>query len=296
MSLAQVTKQKSYLNRPKALGITVRRLQFHPEKIKRHYFANSPVMSHMLTALSSTFPIGEQFFVHSVRNVRDKVTDPTLQAQIAAFIGQEAMHSKAHSEFNDAWRRDHYNLDRFQAWLARKNIHVRSLHPKIQLAITCAFEHFTALLGGYILRHPEVLSTLDEDAIKLWVWHAIEEIEHRAVAFEVYQAVYGDDRVRRLLMRSVTTGFASLTLYSTTRLFWQDKWRSLPKIGGNLFGLYLLAKMLIQLLPEYLSYYKADFHPEEQDYSQIVKYWKEKMANEYHMQSFQEEVVPKLYS
>ena len=253
MSLAQVTKQKSYLNRPKALGITVRRLQFHPEKIKRHYFANSPVMSHMLTALSSTFPIGEQFFVHSVRNVRDKVTDPTLQAQIAAFIGQEAMHSKAHSEFNDAWRRDHYNLDRFQAWLARKNIHVRSLHPKIQLAITCAFEHFTALLGGYILRHPEVLSTLDEDAIKLWVWHAIEEIEHRSVAFEVYQAVYGDDRVRRLLMRSVTTGFASLTLYSTTRLFWQDKWRSLPKIGGNLFGLYLLAKMFIQLLPEYLN-------------------------------------------
>lgn len=296
MSLAQVTKQKSYLNRPKALGITVRRLQFHPENIKRHYFANSPVMSHMLTALSSTFPIGEQFFVHSVRNVRDKVTDPTLQAQIAAFIGQEAMHSKAHSEFNDAWRRDHYNLDRFQAWLARKNIHVHSLHPKIQLAITCAFEHFTALLGGYILRHPEVLSTLDEDAIKLWVWHAIEEIEHRAVAFEVYQAVYGDDRVRRLLMRSVTTGFASLTLYSTTRLFWQDKWRSLPKIGGNLFGLYLLGKMLIQLLPEYLSYYKADFHPEEQDYSQIVKYWKEKMANEYHMQSFQEEVMPKLYS
>lgn len=296
MSLAQVTKQKSYLNRPKALGITVRRLQFYPEKIKRHYFANSPVMSHMLTALSSTFPIGEQFFVHSVRNVRDKVTDPTLQAQIAAFIGQEAMHSKAHSEFNDAWRRDHYNLDRFQAWLARKNIHVHSLHPKIQLAITCAFEHFTALLGGYILRHPEVLSTLDEDAIKLWVWHAIEEIEHRAVAFEVYQAVYGDDRVRRLLMRSVTTGFASLTLYSTTRLFWQDKWRSLPKIGGNLFGLYLLGKMLIQLLPEYLSYYKADFHPEEQDYSQIVKYWKEKMANEYHMQSFQEEVMPKLYS
>lgn len=296
MSLAQVTKQKSYLNRPKALGITVRRLQFHPEKIKRHYFANSPVMSHMLTALSSTFPIGEQFFVHSVRNVRDKVTDPTLQAQIAAFIGQEAMHSKAHSEFNDAWRRDHYNLDRFQAWLARKNIHVRSLHPKIQLAITCAFEHFTALLGGYILRHPEVLSTLDEDAMKLWVWHAIEEIEHRSVAFDVYQAVYGDDRIRRLLMRSVTTGFASLTLYSTTRLFWQDKWSSLPKIGGNLFGLYLLGKMLIQLVPEYLSYYKSDFHPAAHDYSKIVQYWKEKMADEYQMESFQEELVPRLYS
>ena len=157
------TTEKSYLNRPKAHGITVRKLQFNPKAIRRHYFANSPVMSHLLTALSSTFPIGEQFFVHSVRNVRDQVTDAQLQAQIAAFIGQEAMHSKAHMEFNQAWRHEDYNLDRFQDWLARKDHHVKNLHPKIQLAITCAFEHFTALLGGYILRHPEILASSDED-------------------------------------------------------------------------------------------------------------------------------------
>lgn len=238
--MTQVTAEKSYLHRPKAIGITVRRLKFNPHAIRRHYFANSPVMSHLLTALSSTFPIGEQFFVHSVRNVRDQVQDPQLQAQIAAFIGQEAMHSKAHREFNDAWRRDDYQLDRFQAWLARKDHHVKSLPPKVQLAITCAFEHFTALLGGYILRHPEVLSTLDDDAAKLWIWHAIEEIEHRAVAFEVYQHVYADHRLRRMIMRSVTAGFASLTFYSASQLFLQDKKNSMPKIGGNLFGLYLL--------------------------------------------------------
>ena len=153
--MTQMTTEKSYQNRPKALGITVRKAQFNPKAIRRHYFANSPIMSHLLTALSSTFPIGEQFFVHSVRNVRDKVKDEKLQAQITAFIGQEAMHSKAHAEFNDAWRSDDYNLDRFQAWLARKDQYVKNLHPKIQLAITCAFEHFTALLGGYILPHPE---------------------------------------------------------------------------------------------------------------------------------------------
>ena len=290
--MTQVATEKSYLHRPKAIGITVRKLQFNPKAIRRHYFANSPVMSHMLTALSSTFPIGEQFFVHSVRNVRDKVKDEKLQAQITAFIGQEAMHSKAHAEFNDAWRSDDYHLDRFQAWLARKNEYVKNLHPKIQLAITCAFEHFTALLGGYILRHPEVLATLDEDAVKLWVWHAIEEIEHRAVAFDVYQAVYGDDKIRRMIMRSVTTGFASLTFYSATRLFLQDKAKSLPKVGGNIFGLYLLGKMFIQLLPEYLSYFKADFHPSEIDYSKIVKYWKERLAEDYQMESFQPELKP----
>ena len=294
--MTQMTTEKSYQNRPKALGITVRKAQFNPKAIRRHYFANSPIMSHLLTALSSTFPIGEQFFVHSVRNVRDKVQDEKLQAQIAAFIGQEAMHSKAHAEFNDAWRSDDYNLDRFQAWLARKDQYVKNLHPKIQLAITCAFEHFTALLGGYILRHPEVLSTLDDDAVKLWVWHAIEEIEHRAVAFDVYQAVYGDDKIRRMIMRSVTTGFASLTLYSATKLFMQDRKKSLPKIGGNVFGLYLLAKMLIQMFPEYLSYYQKDFHPADIDYSKIVQYWKGRLAEDYQVESFKSELQSILYS
>ena len=285
------TTEKSYLNRPKAYGITVRKLQFNPKAIRRHYFANSPVMSHLLTALSSTFPIGEQFFVHSVRNVRDQVTDAQLQAQIAAFIGQEAMHSKAHMEFNQAWRREDYNLDRFQDWLARKDHHVKNLHPKIQLAITCAFEHFTALLGGYILRHPEVLSTLEEDAQKLWVWHAIEEIEHRSVAFDVYQHVYGDDAIRRMIMRSVTTGFASLTFYSASRLFWQDRNKSLLKLRGNLFGGYLLLKMLIHLAPEYLSYYRKEFHPAAHDYSQIVNYWKQRLAEDYQMKEFMAETV-----
>ncbi len=290
--MSTVAAEKSYQNRPKAIGITVRRLQFNPQAIRRHYFANSPVMSHLLTALSSTFPIGEQFFVHSVRNVRDKVQDETLQAQIAAFIGQEAMHSKAHAEFNAAWRSEDYNLDRFQAWLARKDDYVKNLHPKIQLAITCAFEHFTALLGGYILRHPEVLATLDEDAAKLWVWHAIEEIEHRAVAFDVYQAVYGDDKIRRMIMRSVTTGFASLTLYSATRLFLQDKKKSLPKVGGNIFGFYLLGKMFLQLAPEYLAYFKTDFHPSEIDYTKLIRYWKQRLAEDYQVESFQHELKP----
>ena len=290
--MSTVAAEKSYQNRPKAIGITVRRLQFNPQAIRRHYFANSPVMSHLLTALSSTFPIGEQFFVHSVRNVRDKVKDENLQAQIAAFIGQEAMHSKAHAEFNAAWRSEDYNLDRFQAWLARKDDYVKNLHPKIQLAITCAFEHFTALLGGYILRHPEVLATLDEDAAKLWVWHAIEEIEHRAVAFDVYQAVYGDDKIRRMIMRSVTTGFASLTFYSATRLFLQDKKKSLPKVGGNIFGFYLLGKMFLQLAPEYLAYFKTDFHPSEIDYTKLIRDWKQRLAEDYQVESFQHELKP----
>lgn len=285
-AVANTVPNKKYLSRRKANGITVRRLDFNPKLIKRHFFANSPVMSHLLTALSSTFPIGEQFFVHSVRNVRDRITDEQLQAEIAAFIGQEAMHSKAHEAFNQAWRRDDYQLDSFQAWLAKNDAKLKKAPYSVQLAVTSAFEHFTALLGGYILNHPEVLETLDNEAVKLWVWHAIEEIEHGAVAFDTYQAVYGDLKLRRQVMQAVTTSFASLTLYGTQRLFWQDKWKSLPKVGGNLRGLYLVTKMLIQLMPEYLSYYKKDFHPADIDHSKAVNYWKKRLAEQYQVDGF----------
>ena len=87
--MTQVTTQKTYLNRPKAIGITVRRAQFNPKAIRRHYFANSPVMSHLLTALSSTFPIGEQFFVHSVRNVRDKSVMKNCKQRSQHLLGKK---------------------------------------------------------------------------------------------------------------------------------------------------------------------------------------------------------------
>ena len=87
-------------------------------------------------------------------------------------------------------------------------------------------------------------------------------------------------------MQAVTTSFASLTLYGTQRLFWQDKWKSLPKVGGNLRGLYLVTKMLVQLIPEYLSYYKKDFHPSDIDHSKILNYWKMRLANEYQVAGF----------
>ena len=178
-----------------------------------------------------------------MRNVRDKVSDPQLQAQIAAFIGQEAMHSKAHGEFNEAWRRDDYNLDRFQNWLNERDKYLRTISPKLQLALTCAFEHFTALLGVYFTAS-RTSKTLDQDALKLWVWHAIEEIEHRSVAFDVYQHVYGDDRIRRLLMRSVTTGFASLAFMGQLVYFGKINGRAYLKSGVTYLGYICLLKCL----------------------------------------------------
>ena len=113
---------------------------------------------------------------------------------------------------------------------------------------------------------------------------------HPAVSVCAYSDVYGSDTIRRLIMRSVTTGFASLTFYSASRLFLQDRKKSIPKLGGNLFGLYLVAKMFVQLLPEYLSYYKTNFHPSDIDYSQLLKYWKTRLVEDYQLEGFQQEL------
>lgn len=278
--MASVIAQASRTKKALVNGITVRRPKLKLDHIPRYYFGHSPVTSHLLTALSATFPIGEQFFVHSVRNVRDRVTNnEKLQAEISAFIGQEAMHSHAHADFNQSWRRDDYQLDSFMAWLAREDKRAKSLPPKVQLAVTCAFEHFTAMLGEYVLRHPDLVNSFDKEAARLWLWHAVEELEHRSVAFDTYQAVFNDAKTRRTAMRYVTTGFASLTFYSFSRLFWQDRRNSLPKVAANALGIFKLAKMLLVLIPEYLAYFREDFHPNEKNVDKLLAKWRDRLGS-----------------
>jgi predicted metal-dependent hydrolase len=78
--------------RVKSGNITIRRTKFKNLDLDKQY-TRSPLMSHLLTALSASFPQGEHFFVETVRNVRDQISDPLLQADISAFIGQESMHA-----------------------------------------------------------------------------------------------------------------------------------------------------------------------------------------------------------
>lgn len=295
--MTAVANQNQRHPRKQASGITVRRPKLRLNTIPRYYFGHSPVTSHLLTALSSTFPVGEQFFVYSVRNVRDRVVDnEKLQAEISAFIGQEAMHSHAHNEFNNSWRRDDYHLDGFLNWIAREDKRLKKFPAKVQLAITCAVEHYTAMLGRYILQHPELVDSFDREAARLWLWHAIEELEHRSVAFDTYQAVFNDLATRRKVMRLLTPGFINMIVFATVRLFWQDRKHSLPQVKANFVGLYKLGKMLVTLTPEFLSYFREDFHPAEVDVDQLLADWRLRLASEkYHVEGFQQPVSNTLH-
>ncbi len=258
--------------------ITVRQPDFQFQNLPRHYFADNPLLTALFSALSLTFPSGEKFFVHSVRNVRDRVTEATLQKNVSGFIGQEAMHSLLHSRFNARLNEMGLNTTPILAaeeqatqWAKTKLSHAQ------QLAITCALEHFTAILAKYILQHPEFHNQIDPAIQKLWLWHALEETEHKAVAFDVFQTVFADQKLRKRFMRIITLSFSTRMSYLTLNLLWQDKQGRL-QFKSHLQALKVLKKVIQSILPEYMAYYDDHFHPHQIDSSALTATWTKKLA------------------
>lgn len=148
--------------------------------------------SHYFNVQSLPFPQGERFFIRSVRYFRDQITDPVLQDQIAGFIGQEAMHGREHDAYNEALARSGYDVAAVDRLLARSfDWTERLMSPKSKLAMTVALEHLTSIGAASALSDPRVFGVAQPKMAQLWHWHAIEETEHKAVAFDVYREVAG---------------------------------------------------------------------------------------------------------
>src|SRR4029079_15061731 len=82
------------------------------------------------------------------------------------------------------------------------------LPPISNLALTAALEHFTATLAELLLTDEDARAMFGEPAARdLFVWHALEESEHKAGAFDVYRAAGGTERMRRWTMNGIFVGF-----------------------------------------------------------------------------------------
>jgi predicted metal-dependent hydrolase len=136
-------------------------------------------------ALSTTFPKGEAFFVESVRAFRDGVP-ATLAEEIKAFTTQEAIHSREHHAFNKRAAEAGYDLTTLEAQVEKRLAVTRDKPPIVSLAATMALEHFTAILAHELLAGPKHLEGADREAADLWRWHAVEEIEHKGVAYDTW--------------------------------------------------------------------------------------------------------------
>jgi predicted metal-dependent hydrolase len=226
--------------------------------------------SAFFNALSMSFPVGEQFFMDSVR-AGFKTLPEAQRAQFAAevqgFVGQEATHRRVHALFNGHLEKMGFANSIANRATARikKQAH---LDPRMHVAGTAATEHFTALFADWMLRHPEALEGAEERLQTLWLWHSAEESEHRSTAFNIYQAMGGSHQWRVRVFRYVTVIFMYDLFCQTVSNLWHDRalfkfstWRS----AANL----LFAKdgMLRGNLPQWRDYLREDFHPEQHDAS-----------------------------
>ena len=246
----------------------------------RYWFDNDQFKTILLTALSCTFPEGERFFVRSVRHYQKQLRDPLLREQVKGFIGQEAHHGNEHDAFNHFMESKGVPTRKVDEFVNRgMRFMAMHLSPQRQLAKTCALEHFTAMLAELMLEHPDFLKGMDERMLPLWLWHAVEESEHKAVAFDVYQEQVGNYWVRTSEMAFTTLEFISFTIfhYHQLRKGMDDPtdWRSV-RGGVN----WLLGKpgWLRKLGKSYLAYYKRDFHPAKRDSTFLRKQGLKKLS------------------
>jgi hypothetical protein len=274
----------------------VRRMDFKFGDVPRYWAKGDAGITHFMTALSSLFPEGEQFFVNSARAVRNdpKLADARLQKEISAFIGQEAMHSKEHLAFNASAQAYGYDVRTLEQRTGKVieygvAISTKLLKPfgftkeMIDLTGTCALEHFTSTIAEELLSNPNIQAMFeDETMYNLWMWHAVEENEHKAVAFDVFVGMYGSG-AKAYFMRSlalviamslifITQSYFTATLLKTDgKLTWRDtKYMIRYMYGANGF--------MTRQIPTLLSFLKPNFHPNDLDTTELLNKWRAELG------------------
>lgn len=263
-------------NTPEQVTIKPQRMGFEfGEQVPQYWLDNSYFLSHMMNALSVLFPQGEQFFVDSVRAYRDQISDPKLKAEVRGFIGQEAMHSLEHIAMNQHVRDQGMPVEELEKHLEVVLGIAKKLPKRHQLAITCALEHMTAMMADMLLARSDVREDMDESMRPLWVWHAIEETEHKAVTYDVFQQVGGTYAERAFYQVFSTAALGVMASYFTGRMMLNDRKNfSLKDSARGLWRMWGRNGTFSSLIPSWLEYFKPDFHPWDHDNSELIARFK----------------------
>jgi predicted metal-dependent hydrolase len=257
----------------------IRNLKFDVgPQIPRYWHGDRRSVTLFFNNLSIFFPVGERFFIKTVKDHRHHIKDAKLAEEARVFYAQEGIHSREHQSYNDMLRHQGYPVARLESRIATLlNLVARVIWLRGQLAVTCALEHFTALMAHWLLLEKRHLEGADPTMAALWRWHAAEENEHKAVAFAVFRAAGGSYVERALVMVIATVIFWGLVFVQQIQLMRVDGIASSRKewaaLGRFIFG----RGGLISLLPLYFSYYRPRFEPWELDNQDLLDAWKREL-------------------
>jgi hypothetical protein len=271
---------------PSDLTITPRDRRFgRGSRTERWWNGGDPVATALYNALSATFPKGEAFFVESVRQFREGA-EPRLAAEIKAFTTQEVMHSREHVQFNRRAHEAGYDLTKLEQRVDFRLDLVRSKPPIASLAATMALEHFTAILAHELLRDPRHLAACDPESGAMWRWHAIEEIEHKGVAYDTWLHAtkhwprFKRWKVKAKVMLLVTRNFVVDRTAGALELLRQDGITG-PKAWARLFWFaYVKPGMIRKILGAWASFFMPGFHPWNHDDRALIAAEEKRLAAE----------------
>ncbi|RZF49877.1 metal-dependent hydrolase [Acinetobacter halotolerans] len=262
---------------------------FEGEKVDLSFYMNNQFATIFFATLSVFLTYGEDLVIETARHHRDLLKDPILKQRVTSLIGQEAIHSKLHNEFNDAIVELGYpvTLYRFLGSNFFKYIFLQFPQP-LKLSLMAGIEHFTAVLAEYMMKHEQnFYFSEDAKTRALWMWHMLEESEHKDVAYDVYEVLNGNYALRISGFALAYFTILGLIPFSAslvpvfrkpqemlTAKFWKDAKRGVKLIFSPKDGVFGSTQGQI------FDYLRKDFHPNDHDTSKYLEYYKQKLLSE----------------
>lgn len=260
---------------PSDLEIIVRDERFNRKTTPKRWWAGDAFGTAWHNALSATFPRGEAFFIEAVKAHREGA-DPKLAGEIRAFVKQEINHTREHIAFNRLAADSGYDIAAIDKRVAEMLELTKGRPVILNLAVTMALEHYTAMMAHEFLANPKHFENADAEVRDMWRWHAVEEVEHKGVAFDTWLHATKDWtawrkwKLRSIIMLTVTGRFFKNRWTDSINLLAQDGITGWKARWGLLKYLTVSPGVVRQIFPAWLSYFKPSFHPWDHDDRDLI--------------------------
>lgn len=261
--------------------IRVRKPSFRFSEVPRYWLYNNARASHLANALNLVFPLGERFFIRSVRHFQDRIDDPRLAEDVKRFMGQEVRHGMEHERYFEVLEAHGLEFKSFLTWyerLAYEKLE-KVCPPELNLSVTVALEHFTAMFAERALTR-DVLEEHAHPVMRdLLLWHACEELEHKAVAFDVLKKVNPSYALRIAGLATGAAAFVFFWLAGTRHLMKQEPTEKRTVSRAEIAEARKHNVLLNgEFLGAFVDYLRRDFHPSQNDNYHLAREWLGKHA------------------
>lgn len=257
------------------LDMVSRRYEFCLERdLSANWNQDDQFKTILANALSIPLPSGEKLFIKSVRYFLEQLSDPQLKRVVGVFFKQESAHTKEHITYNRLIAEHRgYDLELLEAPYKKHNEYISEhASPVSLLATTVCMEHLTAVTSHLVITDERCLGRAKGAVKDFWLWHSLEEIEHKAVAFDVYMNVCGDKALLNQTMDFTVGQLCKNLTYTICQMYmmeggkprvikeWLEKAEFLNAGDGLLKG-----------MMKYIEdFYREDFHPWDHDNSHLI--------------------------